>query len=67
MKPVSAAKGSSPVTASLADEQRDQVSQLASRLGLGLCLLLGAHVVLTVVSPTVENFALGVLGATLAV
>lgn len=67
MKPVSAAKGSSPATASLADEQRDQVSQLASRLGLGLCLLLGAHVVLTVVSPTVENFALGILGATLAV
>ena len=67
MKPEPNVTGSSPVPASLADEQRDQVSQLGSRLGIGLFLLLAAHVVLTIVSPTAVNIALGVLGLGIAV
>ncbi len=66
MKPEPAAKGSNSTTLSLADEQRNRVSHLASRLGLGLSLLLAAHVVLTIVSPTAENIALCILGAVLA-
>lgn len=66
MKPSPTATGSNPPPASLADEQRDQVSQLGSSLAIGMCLLLAAHVVLTIVSPTAENLALGLLGVALA-
>ena len=66
MKPAPTVEGSNPPATSLADEQRAQVSRLGSRLGLGICLLLGAHVILTIVSPTGVNIALGVLGIALA-
>ena len=66
MKSSPTATGSNRPGASVADEQRDQVSQLGSRLWIGVCLLLAAHVVLTIVSPTAENIALGLLGVALA-